>query len=406
MSEDAPRPTSADLAAISIAFGLAFVGTGALQTYLSEAYLAHGFSQATAASCRSWVLIALYGSFLVWRVFIGATIQRLGDYLSIVLGIGTYLLFALVLRFSSRYGLHLAAAVVMGWGAAGIWVAGGAQVLYMARQGRFGRATGIHRAAVLLGLIVGLLLMGESIRWDPSRTTILNIAVGGSALATLAALAIPRRRVPRTRFDLRAFWRVAAQKRILVLGFFLLGSAMSYGIILNFLNDYVSAAGQGGPEKIGRVLLPFFLAQGVVTLAGGMAIDRVGLTSVLRVAFLLAAGALVGMVALGSLGGGEVYLVGVPALMLGIQNGVVGVSAGAMAGQCIEPKQRHFAIGAMFVFRDLGVVVPSLVRLVAHVGPTRNDFPVVFSVFAGYFVLCALLAGALSRQIRSASAEA
>ena len=398
MSDDAPRPTSLDLAVISVTFALVFVGTGALQTYLAEAYRAHGVDAATAAARRSVVLVVLYGSFLVWRVFIGATIQVLGDYLSIVFGIGTYLLFALALRFSASYPLHLAAAVVMGWGAASIWVAGSAQVLYMTRHGRFGWATAIHRTSVLLGLIAGLLLMGRSIVWDPTRTMLLDIAWWGSALALVAALAIPRRRVPHTPFDLVQFGRVAAQPNVLVLGFFLLGSAMSYGIVLNFLNDYVGALGHG-PENIGWVLLPFFVAQGVFTLVGGVAIDRLGMVWVLRLAFVVAGGALLAIALFGSPTGNPVLVIGLPAMMLGIQNGIVGVASGAMAGRAIPPARRHFAIGAMFMFRDLGVVVPSLVRLVTHVRPSRNDVPLVFCVFAGYFIFCALLTRALSRRV-------
>ena len=136
-----------------------------------------------------------------------------------------------------------------------------------------------------------------------------------------------------------------------------------------------------------------------------MAIDRIGLAWVLRVAFVLAAVALVGIGVMGSSGGVDDNLVRGAALMLGIQNGIVGVAANAMAGQCIAPKQRHFAIGAMFVFRDLGVIVPSLVRLVVRVGRTDSDLPVVLAVFAGYFALCSLLAGALSRQIQPKPVE-
>ena len=52
---------------------------------------------------RFYALAALYGSFCFWRVFVGATIDRLGDLWSGLLGAATYLAFAAAVVSTNVY---------------------------------------------------------------------------------------------------------------------------------------------------------------------------------------------------------------------------------------------------------------------------------------------------------------
>jgi len=68
----------------------------------------------------------------------------------------------------------------------------------------------------------------------------------------------------------------------------------------------------------------------------------------------------------------------------------------ALIGDSVRPERRHLAFGAIFVWRDLGVVIALLggqfLRLrLGGVGPA-------FLLFGAIFLMCALLSTKLAKQ--------
>jgi len=391
--QDAAPRRRLDLYWISLVFFFAFLGPAALQLFLPDFYAAGGADSATARANRSWILVCLYTSFLFWRVFITPLIGRLGHKRTIVCGAVTYLLFAVALTVSRSLAVHLGAAALMGWGAACIWIAGTAQILHTTPPERYGFAAGFRRSAVMIGYVIGYPLLAACLAADPSGPTAGLVAIGSGVLAVTAALLIPRREVRVAPFSLGRFLRLARRREILVVGFFLLGSAVSYGLVLSFLRDFVGRQG-GSALFVGLTMVAFPVAQGLCALAGGAAMDFFGKARVLQVGFAIAGvGLVVAALLLRNLTGVAVLWLAVPTLLLGLQNSLVPVGADALAGDVVDAPHREAAIGAMYVWRDVGILLPLLAHLLIGELAGTVDYGLVFGGFAGYFFLCALLAG-------------
>jgi hypothetical protein len=80
------------------------------------------------------------------------------------------------------------------------------------------------------------------------------------------------------------------------------------------------------------------------------------------------------------------------ALAMGLMQGNVPVASMRIVGDSAQKGRRHLAFGAIYVWRDLGVVAGLLG------GEAFRDFRLSLIVFAVLFVACGALSPALARR--------
>ncbi len=90
------------------------------------------------------------------------------------------------------------------------------------------------------------------------------------------------------------------------------------------------------------------------------------------------------------------FTIGISAFGLGLLGGLVPVAAMAIIGDSATKERRHLAFGALFFWRDMGVVFSLCLGqfLLARLG----DFRLCFLIFACIFILCAFLSMILVRR--------
>jgi len=386
-----------DLVVLSGAFFFIFLGPGALQQHLDS----------VLGDKRFYVLATVYISFGFWRVFIGLTIRALGDFLSELLGAATYVGFAAVLLLSRSWPVVLIAAAVWGWGAASLWITSQAQLLDATT--RHGAASGLFYSMLTAGQALGVGLLALIASSSPTLPTSLprkdmllvtSVVLGLPGIVLICF--VPRRRVERERFSLRRFWAVARQRPIVLVGMVLLCSSLPYGILLGVFSELARTATQGQWPAIA-----FYVARVALCFPAGALGDKIGKARVLQLSFLLAAGGM-GVAAFWRTSPG--LSLSICAGALAVQSTLAQSSAMALMGDVARSEERHLALGAAFLWRDLGVVVPLLLAgLVKGLLPDPSDTGALAGVlsyallgFAAAFVGCALVCGRLGRRERQA----
>jgi len=382
-----------DLVLLSGAFFFLFLGPGAVQQHLGT----------ILGDKRFFTLAAVYVSFCVWRIFIGITIRVLGDFLSELLGAATYVGFVAVLWVSTSWPAVLLAAALWGWGAASLWITSQSQVLDATRG--HGSASGFFYSILTAGQALGVgLLALIAARWPtpagaaPGRLLLATCVVLGLPGLVLVCLT-PRRKVERERFTLSGFWRIARQRAIVLVGVILLCSSLSFGILLGAFSE-LSRATTGAQWPA----IAFYVARVALCFPAGLLADRIGKERGLKFSFLLAAAGIV-VAALWRTSPG--LSLAVCAGAMAMQQTLAQSSAMALMGDVAEPKSRHLALGAVFFWRDLGVVIPLFVAgLLKGLLPDPGDAQAVETVFraallgfAAVFVGSAFLCDALRRAL-------
>ncbi|MBM4037252.1 MAG: hypothetical protein FJ290_01955 [Planctomycetes bacterium] len=357
---------------LSGAFFFIFLGPGALQQHLDRVLGGKRFA----------VLAAVYLSFAFWRVFVGVTLRALGGFLSELLGAATYLGFVATLWLSTGWAPVLAAAVVWGWGAASLWITSQAQLLDATE--RHGASSGFFYAALTAGQALGVGLLGLIVSRDALLLT--SLALGLPALVLLCF--VPRTAPRREGFSFAAFWRVARQRPIVLVGVILLCSSLSYGILLGVFSE-LSRATTGGQWPT----VAFYVARVALCFPVGVLGDALGQGRVLKVSFLLAAA---GIVAAALWRGSPGLSLTLCAGAMATQNTLAQSGAMALMGRVAPSESRHLALGAAFVWRDLGVVLPLFVAgamrgLLPGGAAAADVFRYALLGFAAVFVACALM---------------
>jgi MFS family permease len=133
-------------------------------------------------------------------------------------------------------------------------------------------------------------------------------------------------------------------------------------------------------------------ARSVLSLTGSPFSDRWGRGRVLLVSF--------GVSALG-VGIAVAYPSGwsasVAALMLGLQGGLVPPIATALIGDVTQPEERPAALGAVFFWRDLGVVMVFGVSILRASTGFTVDARTLMGAFAVLYAACAVISALLVR---------
>jgi MFS family permease len=175
-----------------------------------------------------------------------------------------------------------------------------------------------------------------------------------------------------------------------IVSFFLFASSLGFGFLLGAFTGVARAKEQSFIYLANAAVL-FPLARCVISLSGGAISDRLGRARTLVLPFIISA--------LGLLFAGiwsNIVTIGLSSLGLGLLGGLVPVAAMAIIGDSAVRERRHLAFGALFFWRDMGVVFSLILGqfLLSRLG----DFRLCFLVFAGIFLLCALLSIILIRR--------
>ena len=375
---------SRDLKILSLAFFFLFMGASFqpfLRPYLQETTSWGGMR-------ISAILIVLYAVFMVWRIFIQYSIRLLGDYLSIVLGSLTYSGFVLTLYLANQYPLLIIATVVWGWGGASLWIASSTQVLDAAGESRYGKASGIFYAATHIGFAVGVMMLGRMGERFGNHALPLA-ALCAMIIGNFVMLFVPRNRVQRET-GIRAIFSVMRTAKARIVSFFLFASALGFGFLLGAFTGVAEAKEQNFVYLANAAVL-FPLARFVVSLTGGFILDKLGRAKTLVLPFIVCS---LGLFLAGIWS--NIFTIGISAFGLGLMGGLVPVAAMAMIGDSASRERRHLAFGALFFWRDMGVVFSLFLGqfLLAKLG----DFRLCFLIFACIFVLCAFLSMMLVRR--------
>ena len=374
-----------DLIVLSLAFFFTFMGPAAVQQFLGP-YLVEetGLSRQVC----SWVLASVYFSCVFWRLLCGYTAHFLGGRGSIVFGLCTYTGFAGCIYFFPNYWTALAAAMVWGWGAAAIWVAGPTRILENQSALKRGRASGIFYTSVYLGQAIGVLLLGWlGNKWG--RPWIFGVAAAIGLLANGISLFVRRTEAEPTKPNVWDVLSVMRGKRGIILCGILFTSSMSFGIVLGPLNSTVDEI--AGFTQISSLTIGFYVGRLIVGWVAGWCTDRFGRTPVLAFAFFVGAAGLT--IAAASTTSVPLALA---AFSLGIQAGIVHIPVMALVGDWIEPERRHLAFGALYAWGNLarGFAIAFGETLRSALGGAQ----VAFGVFAVMMAICGVLSIVVGRQ--------
>lgn len=375
-----------DIFIMSTAFFFIFLGAGSMQQFLHLVPVIRGHTE--------YVLVTLYGSFMVCRLVACYTIIRLGDFVSEILGGFTYFLFVFCLGIVKRVEVLYFLAVAWGWGAASMWISSSCHILEVSRYDRYGTSSGFFYMMTLMGRTAGIFVL-QAIA---TLTVKLGggpgyIALGAGAITAVGLgvmTGVSKDLAPKESFSVASFVEVAFDSRMILVGIIQLLGALSFGILLGVFRAYShKALGTQYPA------VAYFLAQALISFGGGSLSDVLGRDRILRCGFLLSAG---GMFIAGMWTGRAMISLSLCGLALGIQAALVPTASTAFVGDIVSGPRRHFGLGAIFMWRDFGVVVALLVgkalsELVSH--------RAAFFAFAGLFVLCSFVTMLLTRRLRA-----
>lgn len=371
-----------DLWIISAAFFFIFMGMGAFQQFLIPVF---SIKLGQSALTCSWILATIYLSFLFWRVICGWTLKWLGDYWSLVLSAATYTGFALCALFVTSYPALISASIILGWGAASIWIAASTQVLDTSIKGKYGTASGIFYTSAMLGQAIGVFLLGRLIG-KYGNTAMLVFSIIVTALGNIIILGVPRRRIARESPAINKTFGVLKTHKSKMIAFVQFVSSFGFGIVMSSFSELIK--GLYGIALIGTITQGFYVTRMIMGYFSGRLSDKIGREAVLMMGFLFSA-----------LGMGLAIFVHTPwalffaAATLGFQFSTVGVIVMAMIGDSAIPQRRHIVFGAIYLWRDLGVAVSILAGM--YLNAYTKNFTAGFAVFAILFLLCTIFASEL-----------
>ena len=341
----------------------------------------------------------MYVSFAIWRLLVSHTLIRLGGYRSILLGAGTYPAFVVAILVASYSDgaawatwLCFAAAAAWGWGAASMWITSGTHLLSAARKTRYGSATGLFYAGTNAGFAAGVVIFDALTRSAASPIVGERwrlVATAGVMLVGVAVLT--RVRPDDSRLPTRAGNPLLVLRRpeLRMAAFLMFSGAIGFGLMLSVYPSYLR-------ETVTLSVLSAAafspLARSVLSITGSPFSDRWGRGHVLLVSF--------GVSALG-VGIAVAYPSGwsasVAALMLGLQGGLVPPIATALIGDVTRPEERPAALGAVFFWRDLGVVMVFSVSILRAATGFTVEARTLMGAFALLYAACAIISALLVR---------
>ncbi len=385
--------TRAHVLLLSGSFLLIFMGAGAQQAslvpYLDE------FTDWSRLQ-RSLVIAMVYLSMTIFRLGNVYLLRRWPQWKCSLVGASTYVFFTLAmlgLYWVPSYPLALLAAAIWGWGGAAMWMGTTMQILSLAdRAKKHGTGMGVLYAATHLGWAVGVIVLGTIFEFGQPRgmTWLVYDAAAILSLLGLGIMAsLPRPDEPLPELPTwSALVSIMSRAKAQIAAFLLFAASLAFGFMLGSFTDFVENAHGAQWLWITTLFYPF--ARMVLSFASGVMSERLSHGTVLALGFF---GGAAGMVL--PLVVAHPAALAVTALMLGLLNGAVPVVSTALIGASAEQKRRPLTYGAMFTWRDLGVVTATVVGGI--LGLTTGSMIVTFEVFAVVFAACGAISLVLNR---------
>jgi MFS family permease len=299
----------------------------------------------------------------------------------------------LALYFVPSYPLAIAASAVWGWGGAAMWMGTTLQILSLAdRAKKHGTGMGVLYGATHAGWAVGVIVLGAVFGHAQSVQTPWLLYVAATILTLIGyaiMLALPRRPEPLPEMPTwAALWEIMSRSKARIAAFLLFAASLAFGFVLGSFTDYVENAHGAQWLWIATFFYPF--ARFVLSFSSGLLSERMGHGSVLAVGFFGGAGGM-----LIPLLWTHPAALAVTALMLGLLNGAVPVVSTALIGGSADQARRPLVYGAMFTWRDLGVVVAAVAG--SLLGLQVEGVGLTFGVFSIVFAVCGAVALILNR---------
>jgi len=392
-AEEPRLSTRAHVLLLSTSFGFIFLGAGAQQAFLVP-YLEE-FTDWSKLQ-RSLVIAMVYLSMMVFRLGNVYLLRRWPQWKCSLVGAATYAFFTLAmlgLYWVPSYPLALLAAAIWGWGGAAMWMGSTMQTLALADRARkHGTGMGVLYAMTHLGWALGTIVLGAifgvaqaaQMPWLLYVAAFVLTVIGVAIMAALPRPGEPLPELP----TWGALMRIMSGRQTQIAAFLLFAASLAFGFVLGSFTDFVENAHGAQWLWIATFFYPF--ARMILSFASGVTTERVSHGTVLAVGFFGgAAGMAVPLLVAHPLG------LAVTALMLGLLNGAVPVVSSALIGSSEEQKRRPLTYGAMFTWRDLGVVVASVAGGI--LGVKAGSVETTFAVFAVVFALCGAVSLVLNR---------
>jgi len=284
--------------------------------------------------------------------------------------------------YLGNYPLAILGAAVWGWGAAAMWTGSAMQVLEAADQGkRYGLSTGVLYGTTHAGWLCGVAVLGliyQQAQWPP-----YTLYLAATAITMLGNVCAYLQPVGNGAFApnplLSELGEVLSRRKVQIAAFLLTTASLSFGFMLSVFGDHVK--GQYGEEYIWMTAILYPAGRMVLSVLGGAMADRFGHGLTMAAGFVSAA---LGMWLAAQWE--SLVAVALAALALSLLNGTVPVVASAMVGDSADRSRRPLAYGALFSFRDFGVVVATIIGKVLMGG--GGEFVSTFNTFGVVFVVC------------------
>ena len=338
------------------------------------------------------ILAANRAMRVVSSPIVGVISDRYGGRRTLIVGLGFQILVMLLytLGVTTRHAgaFFLAGRMLHGPGSACVFVAGQALALHAGGRTHGGRAAASVRAAMSLGVPIGLVAGAVvSDRWGNVRT--FETALGGVVIATIVAWwLVPDLRVEVPKLSglgktLEAF----RDRRLLAIGAFNFAVAFSVqGMVLTTLSLVVrtqrlSLLGFGDVGSSGILMGVLVVTSALVMPLAGRLGDRGGLH------VPIALGGLVALVPSFVIIGFAPTKLGLLAglAIMGLAAGVLGPSLLAMVGSSVDQQRRGVAVGVLQLCGDVGGTLGPLAGTALFTDGVRTLY-IVTAVVVACFV--------------------
>ncbi len=385
--------TRAHVLILSSTFFFIFLGTGAQQAFLLP-YLEE-FTDWSQFQ-RALVIATVYFSMTIFRLGNVYLLRDWPQWKCSIAGGAMYVMFPVAmlgLYFFPSYPLAIVAAAIWGWGGAAMWMGTTLQILALAdRAEKHGTGMGVLYGATHAGWALGVVVLGAVFGYAQSVEMPWLLYAVATALAVIGyaiMLWLPRRPEPLPEMPTwSALMEIMARKKAQIAAFLLFAASLAFGFVLGSFTDYVENAYGAGWLWIATFFYPF--ARFMLSFTSGLLSERMSHGSVLAIGFF---GGAAGM-AIPLLWDHPAALA-LTALMLGLLNGAVPVVSTTLIGTSAEQKRRPLVYGAMFTWRDLGVVVAAVAGSLLGLEP--GSVLTTFGLFGVVFVACGIASLILNR---------
>ena len=344
------------------------------------------------------ILAANRAMRVVSSPIVGALSDRFGGRRTLVAGlvlqIAVMLLYTLGITTGHPGAFFLAGRMVHGPGSACVFVAGQALALHAGGKAHGGRTAATVRAAMSVGVPLGLVAGGVlSDRWGNAAT--FESALAGVVVATLVAWwLVPDLRVAVPK---RSGWQemlgAMADRRLLAIG--TLNFAVSFsaqGMVLTTLSLVVRARGVslvgfGDKGSTGLLMGLMVISSAIMMPLAGRWGDRYRVHAPVALGGLIVLVPSLALIALVPTASG--LLAGLA--LMGLGSGALSPSLLALVGNIVPQDRRGVAVGVLQLCGDIGGTLGPLVGTVLLAGSLRAPYLVTAFLLACFIPLAARL---------------